>query len=109
MHKTMTISALLLMSTVLVALAETPVSPDTSQWVCELCPFSDGLNGDVAAGAGYVSDDNPDFGNFGGLEEEGAFVPLEGDLWFRGDNGRYFLAYGDRLGLDSRHLMLEGG
>ncbi|MEE4639183.1 MAG: MtrB/PioB family decaheme-associated outer membrane protein [Wenzhouxiangella sp.] len=91
------------------ALAETAPRPDTSQWVCELCPFSDGLNGNVAAGAGYVSDDNPDFGNFGGLEEEGAFVALEGDLWYRAPDGRYVLAYGDRLGLDSRLLSLEGG
>ncbi|NDY95712.1 MtrB/PioB family decaheme-associated outer membrane protein [Wenzhouxiangella limi] len=109
MQKTLTLTTLLLLSVGQIALAETAAKPDTSEWVCELCPFSDGLNGDVAAGPGYVSDDNPDFGNFGGLEEEGAFVALEGDLWYRGDDGRYFLAYGDRLGLDSRHLALEGG
>ncbi|MFP4277048.1 MAG: MtrB/PioB family decaheme-associated outer membrane protein [Wenzhouxiangella sp.] len=109
MHKTITMTALLLLVPVPILLADSPDRPDTSQWVCELCPFSDGLNGEVAAGPGYVTDDNPDFGNFGGLEEEGAFVALDGDLWYRGENGRYFRAYGDRLGLDSRHLMLEGG
>ena len=90
-------------------LADTPTRPDTSAWVCELCPFSDGLQGNVAAGPGYVSEDNPDFGNFGGLEEEGAFLALETDLWYRGPDGRYLLVYGDRLGLDSRLLSIEGG
>jgi MtrB/PioB family decaheme-associated outer membrane protein len=109
MNKTMIISGLILLAPTGVVLAETPTRPDTSQWVCELCPFSDGLNGGVSAGPGYVSDDNPDFGNFGGLEEEGSFVALDGDIWYRGEDGRYFLAYGDRLGLDSRQLLLEGG
>lgn len=91
------------------AAADEPDRPDTSAWVCERCPFADGLVGDVAAGPGYVSDDNPDFGNFGGLEEEGMFLALDGDLWYRGDDGRYLLAYGERLGLDSRLLSVEGG
>ena len=90
-------------------LADAPQRPDTSEWVCELCPFSDGLQGEVAAGPGYVSEDNPDFGNFGGLEEEGAFVALAADLWYRDADGRYLLVYGDRLGLDSRLLSVEGG
>ncbi|MEE4296662.1 MAG: MtrB/PioB family outer membrane beta-barrel protein, partial [Wenzhouxiangella sp.] len=109
MQKTISLSVLLALTPVAAALAETPTKPDTSQWVCELCPFSDGLNGSVAAGPGYVTDDNPDFGNFGGLEEEGAFVALDGDLWYRNEDGGYFLVYGDRLGLDSRELILEGG
>ncbi|HMA98156.1 MAG TPA: MtrB/PioB family decaheme-associated outer membrane protein [Wenzhouxiangella sp.] len=109
MHKSISVSVLLALAPITAVLAESPMRPDTSQWVCELCPFSDGLNGSVAAGPGYVSDDNPDFGNFGGLEEEGSFVALDGDLWYRGEDGDYFLAYGDRLGLDSRQLLLEGG
>ena len=83
--------------------------PDTSEWVCERCPFADGLSGEVAAGPGYVSEDNPDFGNFGGLEEEGVFLALDTDLWYRTPDGRYVLVYGERLGLDSRQLSIEGG
>lgn len=110
MRKLLTVTTTLLLAAGSQAvLADSPARPDTSDWVCELCPFSDGLSGDVAAGPGYVSEDNPDFGNFGGLEEEGAFLALEGDLWYRAPDGRYLLAYGDRLGLDSRHLALEGG
>lgn len=89
--------------------AEPADRPDTSAWVCERCPFADGLSGEVAVGPGYVSDDNPDFGNFAGLEEEGAFLALGTDLWYRGADGRYVLVYGDRLGLDSRQLFVEGG
>ncbi len=83
--------------------------PDTSAWVCERCPFADGLAGEVAAGPGYVSDDHADFGNFGGLEEQGVFLALDGDLWYRQADGRYVLVYGERLGLDSRLLSAEGG
>lgn len=91
------------------AWAEPDQRPDTSAWVCERCPFADGLSGEVAVGPGYVSADNGDFRNFGGLEEEGVFVGLEGDLWYRGSDGRYVLVYGERLGLDSRLLSAEGG
>lgn len=83
--------------------------PDTSKWVCERCPFSDGLSGDVSYGPGYVSGDNGDFNNFGGLEEEGLFIAIGADLWYRQPDGRYVLVYGDRLGLDSRLLSVEGG
>lgn len=90
-------------------LAEQPQRPDTSAWVCERCPFADGLSGDVAAGPGYVSDDDGDFRNFGGLEDEGAFLALDADLWYRRPDGRYVLVYGERLGLDGRLLSVEGG
>jgi len=90
-------------------LAEQPVRPDTSAWVCERCPFADGLSGEVAAGPGYVSDDNGDFNNFGGLEDEGVFLALGTDLWYRDADGRYVLVYGERLGLDGRLLSVEGG
>lgn len=90
-------------------LADQPERPDTSGWVCERCPFADGLGGDVAAGPGYVSDDDGDFRNFGGLEDDGAFLALDTDLWYRGPDGRYMLVYGERLGLDARLLSVEGG
>ena len=102
-------AALVLTSATSAVQAELPERPDTSAWVCERCPFSDGLAGEVAVGPGYVSGDNADFGNFGGLEEEGAFLALGTDLWYRGADGRYVLVYGDRLGLDSRQLSIEGG
>ena len=91
------------------ALADQPERPDTSAWVCERCPFTDGLSGDIAAGPGYVSDDDGDFRNFGGLEDEGVFLALDTDLWYRGPDGRYVLVYGERLGLDGRLLSVEGG
>lgn len=90
------------------AVAETG-RPDTSAWVCERCPFADGLSGDIGIGLGYVSEENGDFNNFGGLEEEGLFIPLDADLWYRQPDGRYVLVYGERLGLDSRLLSVEGG
>lgn len=91
------------------AFAEQPERPDTTAWVCERCPFADGLAGDIAVGPGYVSDDGGDFRNFGGLEEEGVFLALGADIWYRDAEGRYALVYGERLGLDGRFLSIEGG
>ena len=90
-------------------LADQPERPDTSEWVCERCPFADGLSGDIAAGPGYVSDDDGDFRNFGGLEDEGVFLALDTDIWYRQPDGRYVLVYGERLGLDGRLFSLEAG
>ncbi len=91
------------------ALAEPSERPDTSNWVCERCPFADGLAGELAVGPGYVSDNGGDFRNFGGLEEEGVFLALGADIWYRDANGRYTLVYGERLGLDGRYLSIEAG
>ena len=91
------------------ALADGRAGPDTSAWICERCPFADGLSGEISLGAGHVSDDGGDFQHLGGLETAGAYLALGTDLWYRNAAGQYVLVYGDRLGLDSRSLSIEAG
>lgn len=83
--------------------------PDTSTWQCEECPFPYELTGSVDFGLGHVSEDFNDFGNFGGLEDDGLFGVLGADLLYRSDDARYLRLNADRLGLDSRRLSIEGG
>ena len=83
--------------------------PDTSEWLCENCPYTYGLSGSIELGAGYVSEDFFEFGNFRGLEDEGLFGAFGADLLYRDDSARYFRLHGERLGLDSRSLLAEGG
>ncbi|MDT8409179.1 MAG: MtrB/PioB family decaheme-associated outer membrane protein [Wenzhouxiangellaceae bacterium] len=83
--------------------------PDTSGWACADCPFSYGLTGSILFGAGYVSDDFHDFGNFGGLDDDGVFGAFGADLLYRTEDGHHLSIFGERLGLDSRTLSIEGG
>lgn len=83
--------------------------PDTTNWKCEDCPYRYGLIGSILVGTGYVSDDYFDFGNYRGLENGGVYGALGVDLLYRDDEARYLDVYGDRLGLDSRSLSIEGG
>lgn len=81
---------------------------DTSAWKCETCPFEKGASGVVEAGAGAVSDRSPRYGDYTGLDRRG-FVILGGQLRWRDDDGRYAIASGSDLGLDSRSLGAEIG
>lgn len=89
--------------------AEEAPGPDTSEWACEDCPFFYGLNGAVLFGAGYVSDDLFEFGNYRGFEEEGVYGAAGVDLRYRKEDGHFLSVLGDRLGLDSRSLSVEAG
>jgi len=81
---------------------------DTSEWLCEYCPFEDGYRAEVDAGALYVSDDAARFGNGTGLDEEGTYLDL-------GGNGRYLKNgtevswYAEDLGTSSRVLNIAAG
>ena len=86
-----------------------PEPPDLRRWQCRNCPLVEGWTGSVLFGGGYISDDFFEFGNYRGLEDQGAFVELGADLIYRGDDAKYVDIYGQRLGLDSRTLLIEGG
>lgn len=68
---------------------------------------------EVELGIGHNSDDAFKYGEFTGLEQEGAFAI--GNLYYRrqdpadGDRSRYLELRGMGLGLDSRSLQLEYG
>ena len=89
--------------------SEAVEEPDTSSWLCEDCPFIYGLTGSILLGAQYVSDDFFEFGNFRGLEEDGVFGDFAADLMYRRRSGDYIDLYGERLGINSRALVAEGG
>jgi len=82
-----------------------------NKWKCEYCPdlSDEPWYLQVDAGLGYVSNDSYHFGQYNGLHEKGAFLALDFDALYRDGSGDYFTARGDRLGLDTRTLELEGG
>jgi MtrB/PioB family decaheme-associated outer membrane protein len=82
---------------------------DTSQWKCSACPYPKGTTGSVDAGVGYVSDKSQKFGDFTGLDNQGAYLDLGGSVSRRGDDGYFADLWGRDLGLDSRQLYGQAG
>jgi MtrB/PioB family decaheme-associated outer membrane protein len=81
---------------------------DTSEWLCEYCPFDSGYRADVEVGAIYVSDDATRFGNGTGLDKKGTDADVNGEGHYANDG--YHLDWNlSDLGLDSRAASLEGG
>jgi MtrB/PioB family decaheme-associated outer membrane protein len=88
---------------------DVPAGVDISRWDCEYCVFEQGTSGDVEAGAGYVSDDSYKFGEYNGLNKEGAY-PIGGIMArYRDEDGKYVDLTGRNLGLDNRSVDIEGG
>jgi MtrB/PioB family decaheme-associated outer membrane protein len=81
---------------------------DTSEWLCEACPFDDGYRGNIEAGATSVSDDAARFGNYSGLDEEGVYGDLNGQGRYASEGYRLDWTLED-LGYDSRVFELSGG
>jgi MtrB/PioB family decaheme-associated outer membrane protein len=83
---------------------------DTSGWKCEECPFEDGkVDADVEAGAGNVDGADAKFGDYTGLDEEGAYAVLAGSASQQFESGTYWSFDALDLGLDARSATLEGG
>jgi MtrB/PioB family decaheme-associated outer membrane protein len=76
---------------------------------CKPCIRYTGWRGDLDFGLGYVTDDSLRFGDYRGLEEEGFYAAVDGDLHFRNLDGQYFDMYARDLGYDSRQLEMRGG
>jgi MtrB/PioB family decaheme-associated outer membrane protein len=95
------------------AASETPAAEhfmvDVSDWKCEDCAFEEGYSGEVELGAGNVSDDSFRFGEYNGLNEEGAFAIVNAKLRYRDRDAGYLDLSLRELGLDSRSLYIEGG
>ena len=84
-------------------------APDTSEWTCSKCPFDRGYRAEVELGAAYVDDSSAKFGDYTGLDDEGAYV-LAGAEGRSATESGYVLEYDLRdLGLDSREVLIEGG
>ncbi len=82
---------------------------EPSQHDCKQCIKYTGWRGLLDFGLAYVSDDSLRFGDYRGLEEEGFYAAVDGDLHFRNLDGRYFDMYAENLGYDSRQLEMRGG
>lgn len=82
---------------------------DTEGWDCRLCPEQSQRNISVTAGVGYVSEASPRFGDYTGLDDDGAFAIGAADVRYRNGETRYFEAEIDNAGLASRHLAARGG
>lgn len=83
-------------------------SVDTSEWVCEFCPFETGYRGDYEVGASSVSDDSAYFGDASGYDEKGTYLNLGGRGSLARDDYRMRWHLQD-LGLDSRSVAVDGG
>ena len=99
------IAALLALS--LAALPAAAQEVDTSEWICEFCPFESGYRGDYEVGASSVSDDSAFVGDASGYDEEGIYANLSGDGSYARDGYRMRWTLQD-LGLDSRSADLRG-
>jgi len=84
---------------------------DPAEWTCESCPFEKAeTTGSVQAGAGGVSgQDSAKFGDYTGLQKEGLYGVLGGDVRYRSDDGYYGDARASDLGLDTRSVSASGG
>jgi MtrB/PioB family decaheme-associated outer membrane protein len=83
--------------------------PDMSDWECEFCAFPSGTELDVEGGVIWVSDDAAKFGDFTGLDEEGAYLDAQLALRYWGENGNRWELLGRNLGLESREIVAKGG
>jgi len=81
---------------------------DTSDWLCESCPFEEGYRAEVDAGGTYVSDTSARFGNGTGYDEDGGYANVDGRGRYVSDGYRLDW-YGEDLGLDSRVVEIDGG
>jgi MtrB/PioB family decaheme-associated outer membrane protein len=91
------------------ALAEdTADAPDTSKWVCKLCPVSGGWIGEWDLGFIFVDDPTPKFADYRGMIDDW-YIEASGSSSYRNAEGHYFDFIGRNLGLESRQLEMRGG
>jgi MtrB/PioB family decaheme-associated outer membrane protein len=81
---------------------------DTSDWVCEFCPFESGHRANYAVGVTSVSDDSAFFGDASGYDEEGEYLNIDGDGTYRSEGYQMRWTLED-LALDSRFAEIIGG
>jgi len=103
--------ALLLAAVLLPAMRAAADEPevDTSKWPCKFCEFEEGFSFRPDLGVGYVSDASAKFGEYNGLDEDGAYVVADADARYRKEGGLWLDLTAVDLGLDSRFFGVEGG
>jgi MtrB/PioB family decaheme-associated outer membrane protein len=92
------------------ALSANAAEVDTSNWKCESCPFEkDGTAGSVEAGVRGVSDASQRFGNYTGLNEQGASLAAAGNVRYRDADGTFGSLVVDDIVRDAVSLRAQGG
>ncbi|MGB5488774.1 MAG: MtrB/PioB family decaheme-associated outer membrane protein [Lysobacterales bacterium] len=76
---------------------------------CKQCVKYTGWRGTIDFGAAYVNNDSYRFGDYRGLEKEGLYAAVDGDVHFRNLQGNYFDLYAHNLGYESREIDMRGG
>lgn len=94
---------------VLSAAGTAAAAVDISQWKCESCPYPKGTSGTVEVGVGAVSEASAKFGDYSGLQRNGAHLILGGELRYRGDSGYFADLSAADLGIGTRKLAAQTG
>ena len=89
--------------------AEESAAPDTSAWACKKCTFAQGYTATAELGVGGLDDSSAKFGDYTGLDEDGAYVVANAAGGVALESG-YRIDYELLdLGLDSRAASIQGG
>jgi MtrB/PioB family decaheme-associated outer membrane protein len=102
-------SSLFLLAALGVMSAGAAQAVDTSAWKCEKCPYPSGTSASVDVGVALVSDSSARFGDYTGLQRDGANLVLGGEVSRRGPDGYFANVQAANLGLGSRSLSAESG
>ncbi len=82
---------------------------DSKRWLCNFCTYAAGWFGSLDIGPGYASDSSLKFADYRGIDDEGVFLSVYGDIHYRNHDGLYFDLYARDLGTHNRQLELRGG
>jgi MtrB/PioB family decaheme-associated outer membrane protein len=83
---------------------------DTSGWECNFCPFEDGrTTSEVEAGSLYADGAAAKFGEFDGITEEGGYLLLDGRAGEQREDGTFWSAFANDLGLDNASAGVTAG
>jgi MtrB/PioB family decaheme-associated outer membrane protein len=89
--------------------AEESAPPDTSAWACKKCTFGQGYAATAELGVGSLDESSAKFGDYTGLDEDGAYVVANAAGGVALESG-YRVDYELLdLGLDSRAASITGG
>jgi MtrB/PioB family decaheme-associated outer membrane protein len=91
------------------ARADAPERPDTSGWKCSQCPFLQGYDARVEAGALYARGANASYGRYTGIARSSPYVDAAASGQYRRADGTYASYDLEQLGLPSREGVIDAG
>lgn len=104
-----TYSSLPLLAALGILSAGSALAVDTSDWKCKTCPYPTGASGSVDVSVGAVSKAAAAFGSYSGMDRDGAFGALGGELSYRGETGYFADLVASDLGLETGALSARTG